>query len=340
MAVLIGSARSDEKGGITGGQAGNQTGKELSTQNWYRHGKGWRAFRAKSAEKAAKIARAMKSACENRNIGYDQYQRNALYNLVKPYGFDPAKADKPTETDCSALVRVCCCYAGIMVGDFNTGTEASMLLATGEFIELTGDKYTAQDSYLGAGDILVTRTKGHTVVVLTNGSKYEGTVQEPAYVLGDRILKAGMSGSDVRQLQIRLKAVGFDCGDVNGIYGSQTQGAVRALQEAGKITPDGEFGPNSLAVLESLEPAEGAPDAPPEPEVPITPPDGAAMVKITGGSVNLRSGPGTSYDAVDVAHLGDLLPQANPDGWLPVLLDGRVCWVSPKYAEQTEVQKE
>ena len=64
------------------------------------------------------------------------------------------------------------------------------------------------------------------------------------------------------------------------------------------------------------------------------------MVKITGGSVNLRSGPGTSYDAVDVAHLGDLLPQANPDGWLPVLLDGRVCWVSPKYAEQTEVQKE
>ena len=112
MAVLIGSARIDERGKISGGQAGNQTGKELSTQNWYRHGKGWRAFRAKSAEKAAKIARAMKSACENRNIGYDQYQRNALYNLVNPYGFDPAKADKPTETDCSALVRVCCCYAG------------------------------------------------------------------------------------------------------------------------------------------------------------------------------------------------------------------------------------
>ena len=328
MAVTIGSARIDEKGGITGGKAGNQTGKELSTQNWYLHSKGWRVFRAKSAEKAEKIARGMKSGCENRNIGYDQYQRNTLYNLVKPYGFDPAKADKPAETDCSALVRVCCCYAGIMVGDFNTGTEASMLMATGEFVELTSDKYTKQDDYLGAGDILVTRSKGHTVVALTNGSKYEGTVQEPSYVLGDRILKAGMSGSDVKELQIRLKAVGFDCGDVDGIYGSQTRGAVRALQEAGKITPDGEFGPKSMAVLESLEPIEGEPETPNEPETV------QSFVRVTGGSVNLRSGPGTKYASVDVAHYGDLLPQANPDGWLPVLLNGRVCWVSPKYAAE------
>ena len=328
MAVIIGSARIDERGKISGGQAGNQTGKELSTQNWYLHSKGWRVFRAKSAEKAEKIARAMKSACENRNIGYDQYQRNTLYNLVKSRGFDPSKADKPTETDCSALVRVCCCYADIMVGDFNTSTEASMLLATGEFVELAGDKYTKQDDYLGAGDILVTRTKGHTVVVLTNGSKYEGTVQEPAYVLGDRILKAGMSGSDVKQLQIRLKAVGFDCGDVDGIYGSQTKGAVKALQKAGGITVDGEFGPKSLAALESLEPIEGEPETPNEPETV------QSFVRVTGGSVNLRSGAGTKYDAVDIAHYGDLLPQANPDGWLPVLLNGRVCWISPKYAEE------
>lgn len=329
MAVIIGSARIDERGKISGGQAGNQTGKELSTQDWYLHSKGWRVFRAKSAEKSARIARAMKSACENRNIGYDQYQRNALYILVKPYGFDPAKADKPTETDCSALVRVCCCYAGIMMGDFNTSTEAAMLMATGEFVELTGDKYTKQDDYLGAGDILVTRSKGHTVVALTNGSKYEGTVQEPSYVLGDRILKKGMSGSDVKELQIRLKAVGFDCGDVDGIYGSQTKGAVKALQKAGGITVDGEFGPNSLEVLESLEPTEG------EPESPSTPETTKNMIEITGASVNLRSGPGTQYDAVDVAHMGDTLPDANPDGWFPVLLNGRICWVSPKYAEKT-----
>ncbi len=326
MAVIIGSARIDERGKISGGQAGNQTGKELSTQDWYLHSKGWRVFRAKSFEKAVNIFRAMESACENHNIGYDQYQRNTLCNLVKPYGFDPAKADKPTETDCSALVRVCCCYAGIMVGDFNTSTEAAMLMATGEFVELTGDKYTKQPDYLGAGDILVTRSKGHTVVVLSYGDKYELNAQDPSYVLGDRILKKGMSGSDVKELQIRLKAVGFDCGDVDGIYGEQTKGAVKALQEAGKILVDGEFGPKSLAALESLEPIEGEPETPNEPETV------QSFVRVTGGSVNLRSGPGTKYDAVDIAHYGDLLPQANPDGWLPVLLNGRVCWVSPKYA--------
>ena len=40
MAVKIGSARIDERGKISGGAAGNQTGKELSTQNWYLHSKG------------------------------------------------------------------------------------------------------------------------------------------------------------------------------------------------------------------------------------------------------------------------------------------------------------
>lgn len=327
MAVTIGSARIDERGKISGGKAGNQSGKEVSTQNWYLHSKGWRVFRAKSAEKAAKIAKAMKAACSNRNIGYDQYQRNTLYNLVKPHGFDPAKADKPTETDCSALVRVCCCYAGIMVGDFNTSTEAKMLLATGEFNELTGDKYTRNDDYLGAGDILVTRSKGHTVVALTNGDKYEGSVKEPSYILGDRILKHGMSGNDVKELQIRLNAAGFDCGEVDGEYGSRTKGAVKALQQAAKITVDGEFGPKSLAALESMEPVEGEPEEPTTPEITMQ------LVRITGDSVNVRSGPSTTYPAVDVAKRGDTFPAANPDGWLPILLNGRVCWVSPKYSE-------
>lgn len=330
MSVTIGSARSDENGNIYGGQAGDQNGREVSTQNWYLHPKGWRVFRAKSESKAAKIAKNMKSACENRNIGYDQWNRNALYNLVKSSGFDASKADKPTETDCSALVRVCCCYADIMVGDFNTSTEANMLMATGEFVELKGDKYAKDDDYLGAGDILVTRTKGHTVVVLTNGSKYEGTVREPTYVLGDRILKRGMSGSDVKELQIRMKAVGFDSGEADGIYGSKTEGAVKALQRQGNIAIDGEFGPMSLQVLESLEPGDGDPEKPVEPDVV------KEFVRITGSSVNIRSGPGTKYDSVDIAHEGDILPEANPDNWFPVLKNGRVCWISPKYSELVE----
>ena len=88
MAVKIGSARIDEYGRAHGGQAGDQTGKEVSTQNWYLSSKGWRVFRAKNPSVAEKIAQCMERACKNSKIGYDQYQRNTLYKAAEPFGFD------------------------------------------------------------------------------------------------------------------------------------------------------------------------------------------------------------------------------------------------------------
>lgn len=167
--VIIGSARIDERGKATGGKAGDQTGNEVSTQAWYKHGKGWRVLRPIDPVAAQKIGDAMEAACANRCIGYDQNERLTLYNAAKPYGFDPAQVQKDVETDCSALVRVCVAYAGITVANFNTGTEASMLLGTGAFRELTGSEYTDKPDRLARGDVLVTKTKGHTVIVLTDG---------------------------------------------------------------------------------------------------------------------------------------------------------------------------
>ena len=40
MSVKIGSARIDENGHAHGGQSGDQTGKEVSTQAWYLSSKG------------------------------------------------------------------------------------------------------------------------------------------------------------------------------------------------------------------------------------------------------------------------------------------------------------
>ena len=34
-----------------------------------------------------------------------------------------------------------------------------------------------------------------------------------------------------------------------------------------------------------------------------------------------------------VAHAGDELTYANPDGWVPVLVGGRIGWISGKYAK-------
>lgn len=173
MTVYVGNAVCDENGNARGGKPGNQTGRELRIQPWYLNKKGWRVFRAKDPEVAKKIAWDCKAACENMAIGYNQSTRNTLYRAAKPFDFDCAKVTQLCECDCSSLVRVCVRYAGISINDFNTSTEPVRLLNTGAFVEMVGEKYTDSPDYLREGDILVTRTKGHTCVVLNDGDKVE-----------------------------------------------------------------------------------------------------------------------------------------------------------------------
>jgi hypothetical protein len=179
MTVYVGNAVCDENGNARGGKPGNQTGHELRIQPWYLNKKGWRVFRAKDPEVAKKIAWDCKAACENMAIGYNQSTRNTLYSAAKPFGFDCAKVTQLCECDCSSLVRVCVRYAGISINDFNTSTEPVRLLNTGAFVEMVGEKYTDSPDYLREGDILVTRTKGHTCVVLNDGDKAEPIPPEP-----------------------------------------------------------------------------------------------------------------------------------------------------------------
>lgn len=60
-----------------------------------------------------------------------------------------------------------------------------------------------------------------------------------------------------------------------------------------------------------------------------------AYVIVTGATVNLRKGAGKQYEADGIAKKGDVLDVIRErDGWLPVLVDGRVRWISEKYAER------
>lgn len=130
-------------------------------------------IRAKDAAVREKIARNMQAICDNDNIGYCQDHRSTLTDAAKPYGYDASKVTKKVEVDCSEAVRNCLLYAGIIVASFSTATEASALMTTGKFEKLTDSKYCNSSDYLLRGDILVTKTKGHTVVVLDNGPKAE-----------------------------------------------------------------------------------------------------------------------------------------------------------------------
>jgi hypothetical protein len=69
-----------------------------------------------------------------------------------------------------------------------------------------------------------------------------------------------------------------------------------------------------------------------DPEVTASPV--GAKVKITGGSVNVRSGPGTKYPVLDVAKNGATYPAVSTDGWHPVDMGSMIGWVSDKYADK------
>ena len=59
-----------------------------------------------------------------------------------------------------------------------------------------------------------------------------------------------------------------------------------------------------------------------------------AKVKITGNSVNVRSGPGTKYPVLDVAKKGDTYPAVNMEDWNAIDMRSMIGWVSKKYSEE------
>lgn len=332
--VYVGSARGDENGKAYGGVAGDQNGREVSTQAWYLHSKGWRTLRCVHEDMRRHIAEAMSMACANANIGYDQYQRDTLYNAAKKIGFDLSKIAAPTETDCSALVRVCVMYAlamtgrtGIEVPDIYTGDMVSKLLKTGLFVELTESKYNTRPDYLGEGDVQVTKTKGHTVVILNNGDLYEGSVEPQEYTLGERTLRRGDEGEDVRTLQEYLLKLGYSVGSAgtDGEYGAKTEDAVKAYQDAAGLDNDGVYGPNTHAALMAALDAKS--------EVLPAAPEGTGSLTVASGTWNIRTGPGTAYPVAAVVKGGDKLSPLTAENWMPILYKGETLWISKRALE-------
>jgi N-acetylmuramoyl-L-alanine amidase len=78
---------------------------------------------------------------------------------------------------------------------------------------------------------------------------------EASWRLGDRLLYFKlpyMRGDDVLVLQARLNALGFDSGREDGIFGPDSDRAVRAFQKEYGVAEDGIFGPRSHAALVGL----------------------------------------------------------------------------------------
>lgn len=66
---------------------------------------------------------------------------------------------------------------------------------------------------------------------------------------GSRNLKKGSTGSDVRELQTKLNSIGYNCGKVDGIFGTKTLAAVKRFQQAYRLAVDGIVGKNTYKKL-------------------------------------------------------------------------------------------
>lgn len=159
--------------------AGDQTGREVCTRSWYN--KPWDIMlRYPDANIAKKAATAAKKLANSNLVGYDQSQRNTLYQQLKKNNFDVdayIRSGVKTETDCSAFVYACyACYIPKMRSDSNapvTSTMRSQYQKWG-FTLYTASKYISQDSYLQIGDIL-DKESVHTAMAITNGSNAGST---------------------------------------------------------------------------------------------------------------------------------------------------------------------
>lgn len=69
--------------------------------------------------------------------------------------------------------------------------------------------------------------------------------------LGNRCLRAGSRGEDVRELQGLLAEAGFYFGPVDGIYGILTEEAISLFQRTFNLRNDGVAGPELFATLKS-----------------------------------------------------------------------------------------
>jgi len=95
----------------------------------------------------------------------------------------------------------------------------------------------------------------------------------------------------VKELQDKLRAAGFDPGVSDGWYGQRTANAVRAFQTANQLTVDGDAGPQTLAKLgmageqnSTPEPTPGNPTR----QDPVRTANGDAMAAGQAGAANAQ----------------------------------------------------
>ena len=158
----------------------------------------------------------------------------------------------------------------------------------------------------------------------------------PQIHLGDRTLRKGMEGNDVKELQEALIQLGYDLGSygADGDFGSSTERAVKKFQQKMSLTSDGIFGKKSLEALQSIADNGGENVVPtePEPTVPEQEPVIKATYEVTGNTVYLWNGhPSFGGEKGILVKKGDRLTRPDFGKYVPVVYNGAIKWINSEY---------
>ena len=157
-------------------------------------------------------------------------------------------------------MTVCAQAAGIDIPYISgnapyTGNMQRQFTSTGYFKVLKTKQHLTTDTYLERGDILI-RTSGHTAMALENGSaktSNKSTNNTTDKTTGGacsvtlNTLSKGMTGAQVKAMQLLLIGYGCDCGKrgADGDFGEKTKSALITFQITKNLTPDGICGTNT-----------------------------------------------------------------------------------------------
>lgn len=231
-------------------------------------------------------------------------------------------------------------------GMFNAATEKGTIKTLPEIPGLILWKSGHVGTYIGNGELVeakgfsygVVRSKvsarGFTHWFKLPGLEYVGEADTTTPVaaecaLGERTLRKGSKGEDVKTLQLALASINYSCGKADGEYGTKTLNAVKAFQTDHSLEVDGVYGPlTHAAMIDAIQGPDEVEDSGGDTPSPTN------VAKVTATSLNVRIGAGTQYAIATTVHKGDELPVPETAGWAPVLYNGMICWVSEKYIER------
>ena len=107
----------------------------------------------------------------------------------------------------------------------------------------------AKGAAIAAGITVVTVGTIHTVKAIKNYKAEKAAAAEAAKLAEMPMVAIGDSGDAVTTLQTELNAQGYDCGEVDGVFGQNTLNAVIAFQTANGLAADGIVGVQTWGAL-------------------------------------------------------------------------------------------